>query len=108
MKYCNVCGAELNDNAVICIKCGCEIKKDYTANKDDKRDFGWAFLAFILPPIVGFILYLVWKNKLPLRATSVGIGTLVGIIVPIVLSAISFMFGFGAIALMVFIPLLLL
>lgn len=49
MKYCKVCGAKLNDNAVICIRCGSEAEKAYTVNKEDKRDFGWAFLGFILP-----------------------------------------------------------
>ena len=108
MKYCKVCGAKLNDNAVICIRCGSKAEKAYTVNKEDKRDFGWAILGFILPPIIGFILYLVWKDKLPLRAASIGIGTLVGIVVPIVLSIISFMFGLGSIALIIGIPLLLL
>lgn len=26
--YCSNCGAEINDNAVVCVKCGCAVKKD--------------------------------------------------------------------------------
>ena len=25
--YCSNCGAEINDNAVVCVKCGCAVKK---------------------------------------------------------------------------------
>lgn len=25
--YCSKCGAEINDNAVVCVKCGCAVKK---------------------------------------------------------------------------------
>lgn len=37
--YCSNCGAEVNDNAVVCIKCGCAINKNNgnninTSNKD--------------------------------------------------------------------------
>ena len=31
-KYCTNCGAEINENAEICVKCGCKIKKN---NVDD-------------------------------------------------------------------------
>ena len=35
-------------------------------------------------PIVGLILFLVWKNEMPVRAKSAGIGALIGVIVEIV------------------------
>ena len=25
--YCSNCGAEINDNAVVCVKCGCAVKR---------------------------------------------------------------------------------
>lgn len=28
LMYCSNCGAEINDNAVVCVKCGCAVKKD--------------------------------------------------------------------------------
>jgi len=28
MKFCNQCGAQLNDNAQFCGKCGCKVEKD--------------------------------------------------------------------------------
>lgn len=34
MKYCQSCGAEVNENAVVCTKCGCSVssKKESTEN----------------------------------------------------------------------------
>lgn len=31
-KYCSNCGNEVDENAVICVKCGSEIKKDNNSN----------------------------------------------------------------------------
>ena len=39
-------------------------------------------------PIVGLILYLVWKDTLPLRAKSCGKGAIIGVIVSVVFSII--------------------
>ena len=30
MKYCRECGAEINEKAVICVKCGCEQERETT------------------------------------------------------------------------------
>ena len=40
MKYCSHCGSEVNENAVICTKCGCQIenikpKKNKSTNKGE-------------------------------------------------------------------------
>ncbi len=43
-------------------------------------DIGYAFLGFFLP-IVGLILYLVWKPTYPNRARCAGIGALISAIV---------------------------
>jgi len=37
-------------------------------------------------PVVGLILYLIWKDTLPLRARSCGKGALIGVIVWVVLT----------------------
>ncbi len=36
MKYCQKCGNEVNDEAVVCLKCGCEIKKDKETNQSNE------------------------------------------------------------------------
>lgn len=48
-------------------------------NPEDARSGGFAFLCFLFP-IVGLILYLVWKDTLPLRARSCGKGAIIGVI----------------------------
>lgn len=48
--------------------------------KDDSDAVGWGFLGFFFP-IVGFILWLVWKNEYPKRARGAGIGCLVSVII---------------------------
>ncbi len=50
---------------------------------DDGKSFGYAFLCFLFP-IIGLILYLVWKDTYPLRASSCGKGAIVGVIVSVV------------------------
>lgn len=46
----------------------------------DNGSFGWAVLGFFFP-IVGLILYLVWRTEKPLSARRAGIGALVSVIV---------------------------
>ena len=77
MKYCQKCGAELVDEAVVCPQCGCSQGK--TSTEVDSGGFGWALLGFCIP-IVGLILWLVWRENLPLRAKSVGKGALASVL----------------------------
>ena len=60
MKYCNNCGKEVDDNAVICPSCGCAV-----ASKNvevDKPSTGLNILSFLIP-LVGLILYLSWHEN---------------------------------------------
>lgn len=81
MKYCHKCGKELFDEAVICPGCGCEQEK--ITSLSDSSSFGWALVGFLVP-IVGLILYLMWKDKTPLKAKSAGKGALVSAILSVV------------------------
>lgn len=95
MAYCRKCGTEIDDEAVICPKCGVPQNKqteekhivldttkhynrgDVTAVRNevlpdsDGPSLGWAFLGFIIPLIVGLILYLIWKDTKPNTASSI-------------------------------------
>lgn len=84
MKFCSHCGAELNDNAAICLKCGC-FTNAYIPNHQsaDAPNAGFALLSFFFP-VIGLVLYWVWLNTTPLRAKSCGKGALIGAIVKIV------------------------
>lgn len=83
MKYCTKCGKELMDEAVVCPGCGCPQGNGMVSNPADSSSFGWALLGFCIP-IVGLILYLVWKDSTPLKAKSAGKGALVSVIVGVV------------------------
>lgn len=85
MKFCSKCGKEIVDEAVVCPHCGCAVSR--TADVADAPNMGYAVLGFFIP-LVGLILYLVNKEKSPLKAKSAGKGALIGFCVGIVVSII--------------------
>ena len=103
MKYCTHCGAEINDEAIVCIKCGCSTTKTALQAVDkinplDAPSTGMAVLSFFLPGI-GAILFLVWRKSSPQKASSCGqglaIATVVSAIFSIIISIVYF-FVFAA------------
>ncbi len=81
MKFCQKCGKEIMDEAVVCPNCGC---KDYSS---DTGSIGWAILGFLIP-LVGLILYLIWTDTKPNNAKKAGGGALIGFIVNVGFSII--------------------
>jgi hypothetical protein len=57
--------------------------------------FGWAVLGFLIP-VVGLILYLVWKDNKPRAAKSAGKGALVSVIISVVLYVVAFVLAAGS------------
>lgn len=58
--------------------------------KPDQSDaVGWGFLGFFFP-IVGFILWLVWRNEYPNRSRAAGIGCLVSVVLSVVAFVLYF------------------
>ncbi|MGM9567136.1 MAG: zinc-ribbon domain-containing protein [Clostridia bacterium] len=121
MKYCTNCGKELADNAAFCTECGAAQaasapqqeapqtsyqQNQYQQNQApyqqqapyqpaapvDSGSFGWAVLGFCIP-LVGLVLYLVWKTNKPLSAKKAGIGALVGFCLNLIFSFIGGMMG---------------
>lgn len=97
--FCQSCGSKVNEADKFCENCGAMIEgisgterkkmiqqngRMQYGNVQDAPSVGFAVLGFFLTS-VGLTLYLVWREILPLRAKSVGKGTLIGLIVPIVL-----------------------
>lgn len=102
MAFCRKCGAEIDDEAVVCPKCGVATNK-FSQVKEirenvlpDSGGFGWGVLGFIFP-LVGLILYLIWKDTKPKTAHSAGKGALISVIVVAVVWLLVFC---SAIALM--------
>ena len=87
MKRCNYCGREIDDYAIFCQHCGANQSdrnhrshnegasrygSQNTANGygvNGYRSMGYAVLAFFFP-IVGFIMWYIWRYTRPGRATS--------------------------------------
>lgn len=80
MKFCTKCGKEIMDEAVVCPNCGCT---QNAPKANDSSSFGFALLGFCIP-LVGLILYLVWKDSSPLKAKSAGKGALISVIISVV------------------------
>lgn len=91
MKYCTKCGKELIDEAVVCTNCGCATgdgaANTKIAHEADAPNTGWAILSFFIP-LVGLILYLIYKDTTPLKAKSAGKGALIGFVTSIVVGII--------------------
>ena len=84
MKYCIHCGAEMEDAAAVCPKCGIPTQ----AQVEDKPDTAMNVLAFFIP-LVGLILYLVYHDRQPRRAKGIGKFALIGLSVGIVIALVS-------------------
>ena len=93
MAYCSKCGLEINDRATVCEHCGSEQAPKAPAN--DKGGFLWGLLGCCLP-IVGLILFLVWKDNKPKTAKAAGIGALVSVGISVVWYVIVAVIGIGA------------
>lgn len=79
MKFCNHCGKELRDEAVLCPYCGCSVG----TKEPDIPNTGLNVLAFLFP-IVGLILYLVFHDKTPNKANTIGKFALIGLCIGII------------------------
>ena len=76
MAFCKNCGRQIDDNAVICPGCG--VAQNNTPAPVDNGGFGWGLLGCCIP-IVGLILFLVWKDQKPNTAKAAGIGALISV-----------------------------
>ena len=93
MAYCKNCGAEINDQAVVCPRCG--VAQETKPAVVDNGGFGWGLLGFCIP-LVGLILYLVWKGEKPRTAKAAGKGALISVIICVVFYVLMMIIGVGA------------
>ena len=92
MAFCKYCGAQIDDNAVVCTSCGSA--QNTTPAVVDNGGFGWGVLGCCIP-IVGLILFLVWKDTKPKTAKAAGIGALVSVIIAVVYYVVMLVLGIG-------------
>lgn len=80
MNFCQNCGAKLPANASACPNYGAPVAAGSPQQAvADRGSFSWAILGFFIP-LVGLILFLIWRKQTPQNANSAGIGALVGLV----------------------------
>lgn len=101
--YCRKCGNQMQDGQKFCPNCGApaedlfgynnQTPQNQAGSADDNASIGWGILGFFFP-LVGLILYLVWKDSKPRTAKMAGKGALIGVIVNAALSILSGIISF--------------
>ena len=85
--FCSSCGETIPAGSQFCPKCGAANPYFALYANPDGPSAGYAILGFFFP-LVGLILYLVWKDQTPLKAKSSGMGALTGFIFNVAVSVI--------------------
>lgn len=88
--YCKNCAKEIDDKAVICPHCG--VPQTSLPQVVDNGGFLWWLLGCCIP-VVGLILFLVWKDTRPKTAKSAGIGALISFAIGILLYVLMILLG---------------
>jgi len=73
MKFCNHCGAQVMDEAVICPKCGCSpggTTQNTAITPEEDKANGGLMAVSILIPLIGIILAIVKWKETPNAAKS--------------------------------------
>lgn len=89
-KYCTNCGKPVDDEAVICPNCGRTIDSAKKSNDSDSKSW-WClgfFTSLFFTPIIGLILWLVWKDEAPMKAKQVGLGTLWSLLAGVIVAVV--------------------
>lgn len=66
--YCKYCGKDVDSHAYVCIHCGGKLKEEKVVVDNPSHLAGIVSCCF---PIVGLILYFVWKDEKPESAKLV-------------------------------------
>ena len=92
MAFCKNCGNQIEDNAATCPNGGAS--QNTTPQATDNGGFLWGLLGCCIP-IVGLVLFLVWKDTKPKTAKAAGIGALVSVIIGILWYILVAVIGVG-------------
>ena len=90
--FCKKCGKDVNDEAVICVHCGCSLEeKSLSVQNTEGAGCFLSGLSFLIPLLV-LILYFVWKDTKPQASKDAGKSALWGVIIGVVFWVISMVF----------------
>ena len=92
MAFCRNCGQQIDDRAAVCPHCG--VAQENKPQVVDNGGFGWGVLGCCIP-IVGLVLFLVWKDTKPKTAKAAGIGALVSAGIGLLYYILMFAVGIG-------------
>ncbi len=108
MAYCSECGKKLPENAVLCPYCATAVPKgeespknrwNYKEETSENHSHMFFGLISLFVPIVGLIIYVMWKEERPKDAKWAGIGAILGVIFeiafPILLAILAGIFHFS-------------
>lgn len=126
MKYCRNCGAIIEDNTERCPECGVRQSdlqnKSINSGQDNQQNysygenssynpqfnqnqgynprpdnggFGWGLLGFCIP-VVGLVLFLVWKDEKPKTGKAAGLGALISVCISAAFYILSAIIGITA------------
>ena len=92
MAFCKNCGQEIDNKATVCPVCG--VPQQDKPAVTDSGSIGWSLLGCCIP-LVGLILFLVWKDEKPKSAKKAGIGALISVILMILFNVLVAAAGVG-------------
>lgn len=99
MAFCKNCGKEINEQETTCPSCGTVQNTTPVQSSQptvvDNGGIGWGLLGCCIP-IVGLILFLVWKDNKPKTSKAAGIGALVGVILAVLYYIVIVVIGAAA------------
>ena len=90
--FCKNCGAEVSEKAYICTKCGYKLKKGRSIDSKGGGVWNTDTLFAVLFPLIGIILYFVFQETNPEKASKCAKGAAIGIMIGITLSILSYIF----------------
>lgn len=99
-QYCQNCGNKLEIGTKFCPSCGTAVtsilsssgtvyQQQNKTNPNDMNSTGFNVLGFFIP-LVGLILYLIWKDEYPIKSKGIGKWALIGFILGIIFSVIYY------------------
>lgn len=92
-KFCQNCGAKIDIKAIVCPNCGVAVAggpldKEKAPEKEihqnDGNSIALNIIGFLIP-LIGFIMWIAFHNDYPERSKNVGISSLAGFILGIII-----------------------
>jgi uncharacterized membrane protein YvbJ len=92
-KHCQGCGTRTKPEQELCVSCGVRLTNRKSSLAKDDNPSGILNLAVCCFPIIGLILYFVWKDEKPNSARAVCKWAIIGTVLGFVLYIIAMVMG---------------